>query len=89
MATDPGDELDVPRADVPTGLAWLGVAPATAARQLRRMISSMDEHPVLAKWGRDLLTCFIAQMLIDDMSPEAKKVFKQFGIEIPDRPADG
>lgn len=60
------------------------IAPAVAARQLRRFVSSIDQHPALAKWGRDLLMCFVAQMLIDDLSPEAKKLFKQFGIEIPD-----
>lgn len=62
----------------------LRLEPAAAARQLRRFLSSIDQHPTLAKWGRDLLTCFLAQMLIDDISPDMKKIFRQFGIEIPD-----
>jgi len=60
------------------------VEPAIAARQLRRVVSSIGEHPAIAKWGHELLVCLLAQMLVDDFGPDTKKLFRKFGIEIPD-----
>lgn len=76
-----GDVEPRPPGELPD---MLRVAPAAAARQLRRLASSMDQHPALARWGRELLMAVVAQMLIEDCGPEAKKTFRKFGIEIPD-----